>query len=112
MSAPRITDLRSYLKALEEVGELSRVKIPVSLDQEIGAICLRNLRGNGPGLLFEHPGDGNLPLAAEWDRRTSTPLTPVVVEREACQQNVMIGKDVDLSKLPAPIWNEFDGEPY
>jgi 3-polyprenyl-4-hydroxybenzoate decarboxylase len=65
MSVPHITDLRSYLEALEEAGELSRVKIPVSLDQEIGAICLRNLRGNGPGLLFERPGDGNLPLAVD-----------------------------------------------
>jgi UbiD family decarboxylase len=134
MSAPHITDLRSYLDVLEEAGELSRVKIPVSLDQEIGAICLRNLRGNGPGLLFERPGDGNLPLAvdlmasrrryalalgiepeelaAEWNRRTSTLLAPVIVERGACQQNVTIGKDVDLSKLPAPIWNELDGGPY
>ena len=96
MSTSHITDLRSYLKALEEAGELSRVKIPVSLDQEIGAICLRNLRQNGPGLLFERPGDGSLPLAVdlmasrrryalalgiqpeelavEWNRRTSTPM--------------------------------------
>src|SRR5262247_4067850 len=108
MSASQITDLRSYLKVLEETGELSRVKIPVSLDQEIGAICLRNLRRNGPGLLFERPAGGSLPLAvdlmasrrryalalgaqpeelaAEWNRRTSTPL--------------------------APIWNELDGGPY
>src|SRR5215471_15311224 len=122
MSASQITNLRSYLKVLEEAGELSRVKIPVSLDQEIGAICLRNLRRNGPGLLFERPAGGSLPLAvdlmasrrryalalgvqpeelaAEWNRRTSTPLPPVIVERGVCQENVMIGKDVDLSKLP------------
>src|SRR5262249_13363711 len=30
MSTTRITDLRSYLKVLEEAGELSRVKIPVN----------------------------------------------------------------------------------
>jgi 2,5-furandicarboxylate decarboxylase 1 len=134
MSTSHITDLRSYLEVLEEAGELSRVKIPVSLDQEIGAICLRNLRQNGPGLLFERPGDGSLPLAVdlmasrrryalalgiqpeelavEWNRRTSTPMAPVIVERGVCQQNVMIGNDVDLSKLPAPIWNELDGGPY
>ena len=134
MSTSHITDLRSYLEVLEEAGELSRIKIPVSLDQEIGAICLRNLRQNGPGLLFERPGDGSLPLAVdlmasrrryalalgiepeelavEWNRRTSTPMAPVIVERGVCQQNVMIGNDVDLSKLPAPIWNELDGGPY
>ena len=52
MSASEITDLRSFLEVLEEAGELSRVKVPVSLDQEIGAICFRNLRTGGPGLLF------------------------------------------------------------
>ena len=134
MSMTRVTDLRSYLEVLEEAGELSRVKIPVSLDQEIGAICLRNLRCSGPALLFEHPGDGKFPLAvdlmasrrryglalgvkpeelaAEWNRRTSALLSPVIIERGPCQQNVMIGKNVDLSKLPAPIWNELDGGPY
>ncbi len=134
MSALQITDLRSYLEALEQAGELSRVRVPVSLDQEIGAICLRNLRESGPGLLFERPGDGNLPLAVDlmasrqryaialgvkadelaevWNRRTATPLAPIVVEQGACQQNVVTGKDVDLSVLPAPIWNELDGGPY
>ena len=53
MSATRVTDLRSYLEVLEQAGELSRVSVPVSLEQEVGAICLRNLRAGGPGLLFE-----------------------------------------------------------
>ena len=118
MTTAIVTDLRSYLNVLEEAGELSRVSVPVSLDQEIGAICLRNLRAGGPGLLFERPGDRAMPLAVdllasrrryalalgieadqlatEWNRRTSKPLAPVIVERGACQQNVMIGKDVDL----------------
>src|SRR5262245_23074573 len=133
MSGPSITDLRSYLAALEAAGELSRVKVPVGLDQEIGAICLRNLRDGGPGLLFERPGDKKIPLAVdlmasrrryalalgiepeelatEWNRRTSALLAPVVIERGPCQENVMMGKEVDLSKLPAPIWNELDGGP-
>jgi 2,5-furandicarboxylate decarboxylase 1 len=134
MTTANVTDLRSYLTALEQAGELSRVRVPVSLEQEIGAICLRNLRSGGPGLLFERPGGGAMPLAvdllasrrryalalgiepdqlaAEWNRRTSKPLAPVVVERGECQQNIIVGKDVDLSKLPAPIWNELDGGPY
>ncbi|HEY3302921.1 MAG TPA: UbiD family decarboxylase [Candidatus Binatia bacterium] len=134
METARITDLRSYLQALEQAGELARVRVPVSLNQEIGAVCLRNLRANGPGLLFEHPGAGAIPLAvdllasrrryalalevepeelaAEWSRRASHPLPPVVVERGACQQNVRLGKEVDLTILPVPIWNELDGGPY
>src|SRR5215470_16360763 len=121
MTSRNVNDLRSYLTVLEEAGELSRVGVPVNLDQEIGAICLRNLRAGGPGLLFERPGDRAMPLvvdllasrrryglalgveadqlAAEWNRRTSKPLRPVIVEKGACQQNVMVGNEVDLSKL-------------
>ena len=134
MNGAGITDLRSYLEVLEQAGELARIAAPVSLDQEIGAICLRNLRNGGPGLLFERPGDRAMPLAvdllasrrryalalgiepeqlaAEWNRRTSKPLAPVIVKRGACQQNVFVGKDVDLTRLPVPIWNELDGGPY
>ena len=96
MTTASVTDLRSYLTVLEQAGELSRVSVPVSLEQEIGAICLRNLRTGGPGLLFERPGDRAMPLAvdllasrrryalaigiepdqlaAEWNRRTRQPL--------------------------------------
>jgi 2,5-furandicarboxylate decarboxylase 1 len=130
----RIIDLRSYLDVLEEAGELARIKVAVKLNQEIGAICLRNLRNTGPGLVFEQPGDSEIPLAvdllasrrryalalaveaeqlaAEWNRRTSQPLPPVIVERGECQQNISVGKEVDLTKLPVPIWNELDGGPY
>src|SRR5207244_13623489 len=65
MTDSNVVDLRSYLEVLEQAGELSRVKVPVSLDQEIGAICLRNLRAGGPGLLFERPGDRAMPLAVD-----------------------------------------------
>jgi 2,5-furandicarboxylate decarboxylase 1 len=134
VEAGGITDLRSYLDVLEQAGELARIRVPVKLNQEIGAICLRNLRKNGPGLLFERAGESEIPLAvdllasrrryalalsieaeqlaAEWNRRTSNPLPPVVVERGRCQQNVSIGKEVDLTNLPVPIWNELDGGPY
>ena len=134
MTTASVTDLRSYLAVLEQAGELSRVSVPVNLEQEIGAICLRNLRAGGPGLLFERAGDRAMPLAvdllasrrryalalgieadqlaAEWNRRTHKPLPPVIVERGTCQENVLIGKEIDLFKLPVPIWNEFDGGPF
>src|SRR2546425_11764607 len=103
MTTERVTDLRSYLTVLEQAGELSRVKVPVSLDQEIGAICLPNLRAGGPGLLFERPGDRAMPLAvdllasrrryalalglepdqlaAEWNRRTIKPRAAALIKR-------------------------------
>lgn len=135
MTAPvPVSDLRSYLALLEAEGELARVRVPVSLNQEVGAICLRNLRNGGPGLLFERPGDSDIPLAvdllasrrryglalgvepeqlaAEWNRRSTHPLPPVIVEKGACQENVWLGDKVDLTRLPVPHWNEHDGGPY
>src|SRR6267378_4639698 len=134
MTTAIVTDLRSYLNVLEQAGELSRVRVPVSLEQEIGAICLRNLRAGGPGLLFERPGERAIPLAvdllasrrryalalgieadqlaAEWNRRTKNLIPPVIVENGPCQQHVWVGDQVDLTKLPMPTWNERDGGPY
>jgi UbiD family decarboxylase len=129
-----VQDLRSFLDRLDLEGELARVETPVSLEQEVGAICFRNLRNKGPGLLFERPGDHNVllavdllasrrryalalgvepgELAPEWNRRTQKPLAPTIVERGICQQNVSVGEQVDLTKLPAPVWNQLDGGPY
>jgi len=132
--ASRISDLQSYIEALEEAGELARISAPVSLNQEIGAICRRNLDNHGPGLLFERPGGSDIPLAVdllasrrryalalglrpdqladEWNRRVGSPRPPVIVARGACQENILLGNDVDLTRLPAPIWNALDGGPY
>jgi UbiD family decarboxylase len=129
-----VQDLRSFLQLLEDEGELARISSPVALDQEIGAVCLRSLRAGGPGLLFERPEGKDAPLAvdllasrrryalalgvepdrlaAEWNRRTKDPLSPVLVEGGACQQNVSVGDRVDLTELPVPVWNALDGGPY
>jgi UbiD family decarboxylase len=129
-----VQDLRSFLQLLEEEGELARISSPVALDQEIGAVCLRNLRCGGPGLLFERPEGKDAPLAvdllasrrryalalgiepdelaAEWNRRTKELFPPVLVESGLCQQNVSVGDRVDLTELPVPIWNALDGGPY
>jgi UbiD family decarboxylase len=129
-----VQDLRSFLQLLEDKGELARIESSVSLNQELGAVCLRNLRNNGPGLLFERAGDHDIrlavdllasrrryalalgveadQLAAEWNRRTKNLIPPVMVETGLCQQHVWVGDQVDLTRLPVPVWNERDGGPY
>src|SRR6266568_4633387 len=94
-----VQDLRSFLQLLEDRGELATIRSSVSLNQEIGAVCLRNLRNSGPGLLFERAGDHDIrlavdllasrrryalalgveadQLAAEWNRRTKNLISPV-----------------------------------
>lgn len=38
-----------------------------------------------------------------------TPVPPVQVTRGAIQENVLRNKEVDLTRLPAPIWHPLDG---
>jgi 4-hydroxy-3-polyprenylbenzoate decarboxylase len=52
-----LDSLRDFIRALEEAGELARVREPVSTDREIAEIADRCMKspGGGPGLLFERP---------------------------------------------------------
>jgi 4-hydroxy-3-polyprenylbenzoate decarboxylase len=52
-----LDSLRDFLAALEEAGELVRVRESVSVDREITEIADRCMKspGGGPGLLFERP---------------------------------------------------------
>ncbi len=52
-----LDNLRDFVAALDEAGELVRVKLPVSVDREITEIADRCMKspGGGPALLFEHP---------------------------------------------------------
>jgi 2,5-furandicarboxylate decarboxylase 1 len=128
------TGLREFLDLLEREGELARVGVPVALDQELGAVCVHSLRNGGPALLFQRPGGQDIPILVnllatrrryglalgcapdqvqhEWNRRSAQPLPPVLVDSGACQEEVMLGGDADLTRFPAPIWNALDGGPY
>ncbi len=55
-------DLRDFLRALEQRGELKRVKAPVSPVLEMTEICDRTLRRGGPALLFENPTGFDMPV--------------------------------------------------
>ncbi|MFZ1989347.1 MAG: UbiD family decarboxylase, partial [Alphaproteobacteria bacterium] len=45
--------LRDWISTLEKRGELSRVKVKVDWDLEIGGIVEENVKREGPALLFE-----------------------------------------------------------
>ncbi len=48
-------DLRDFIAQLESLGELKRIKTPVSTNLEMTEICDRVLRAQGPAILFENP---------------------------------------------------------
>ncbi len=54
-----LTDLRQYIDALRELGELQDIEVPVALDLELGAITRRCYEEGAPAPLFsafaDHP---------------------------------------------------------
>ncbi len=56
------SDLRDFINQLELMGELKRIKVPVSSTLEITEICDRTLRAGGPALLFENVDGQSIPV--------------------------------------------------
>jgi len=57
-------DLRDFIAQLETLGELKRIKTPVSTHLEMTEICDRVLRAQGPAILFENPAGHSMPVLA------------------------------------------------
>lgn len=128
-------DLRQFLEGLEKEGELRRVKASVDPRHEIGAICkILNERPGSPAVLFENVKGSAIPVVGqllasdkrvamalglsqanvfdETVKRATNPLPPRLVAQGPCQEVVMEGKDVDVTKLPLCTNNPNDGGPY
>jgi len=128
-------DLREFLDQLEKAGELHTVAVEVDPKHEIGAICrIFNERPNSPAVLFENVKGSTIPVVGqllasdrrvalalglsqknvfeETVRRASAPITPRRVSAALCQEVVMEGADVDITKLPLCTNNPRDGGPY
>lgn len=128
-------DFREFLDELERTGELVRLKRPVAATFELAAYSRRMLDRRGPAIQFENVIGHDMPVVSEvlatrrrfatalqttekdlaqaWISRAENPISPVVVDGPApCQEVVISGDDVDLTALPIPTWNEFDGGPY
>lgn len=60
----KFNDLRDFIEYLESIGELKRIRFPVSANQEITEISDRVLRENGPALLFENVEGYDMPVLA------------------------------------------------
>ena len=43
-------------------------------------------------------------VSDKWVEAIANPISPVVVETGPCKENIFMGDDVDLLKLPVPIW--------
>jgi 4-hydroxy-3-polyprenylbenzoate decarboxylase len=57
-------DLRDFIDALEQQGQLKRIRVEVDPVLEMTEICDRTLRSGGPALLFENPKGSDIPVLA------------------------------------------------
>lgn len=135
-------DNRDFIKALEEVGDLVTINEEVDWHLEAGAIVRKVCEDKAQSPLMnnikDYPGhryfgaplatygrlavslgldpNASIPeIAAEYLRRTNKPpVQPVMVDKEQapCKENILLGDDVDLFKLPAPMVHDGDGGRY
>jgi UbiD family decarboxylase len=125
-------DLREYLSALENNGKLKRVKKEVDKDWEVAAVCRQLFKKippeKRPALLFENVKGFQIPITAgvlgaskeiyaiglqtdsveginqKWERALENPIPPRIVSTGPCKDNIWHGDQVDLLKLPVPVW--------
>jgi phenylphosphate carboxylase alpha subunit len=140
MTAAPFDELRDYIEALRDAGELYEISEAVDWDLEIGAISRLALERDDPRPVWFHritdyPGHSafahlvtsvrtaaialRLPpdtapdeVKREYLRRVAKPVAPIEVESGPCQTHVVRGDDIDLTDLPAPMLHEGDGGRY
>lgn len=133
-------DNRQFIEALMKTGDAVKIKEEIDWDVEAGAVLRRALELDAPAPFFEKIRDyppgycifggptathrrmaialGLKPdismreLQAEFEKRMEHPLKPLLVKTGPCKDNIMMGRDVDLYKFPAPMVHEGDGGRY
>ncbi len=137
----QVRDMRSFVRCLEEIGELKHLE-GVDLNLEVGALTELMGEREESALLFDGFKDYprgfrvisnvfrtcrraavamGLPLELKgvdflhaWRKRVSTfkPVPVEQVEGGPVFENQMEENEVDLYKFPTPIWHELDGGQY
>jgi len=133
-STSDIYDLRSFLAILEKNDELKTIDKEVALQFEIGSV-LATLEKKGLGAgLFTLVKDRDFSLCGgilgSMDRIAlamnckkgnindflvkclENPIKPNIVKQAVCQENVYVGDEVDLDKVPIPQHAPKDGGPF
>jgi 4-hydroxy-3-polyprenylbenzoate decarboxylase/2,5-furandicarboxylate decarboxylase 1 len=128
-------DLREFLARLESAGQLARVTRPVDTRFEIAAGIRRMSDVKGPALWFENVVGHSMPVVGslfadrakallalevsspaegneKFLRGLHDPIPPEFVSAGPCQEVVLTGEDIDLFKLPLPVYSEKDGGAY
>jgi UbiD family decarboxylase len=135
MTAP--ADLRAFIDELERDDDLVRISEAVDPAYEISAVCREVSNRGSKAVVFENVKGSAHPVAANvfgtrrrvaraLDLDESTLLedslamvnrehmlpTPEPAAEHLAQRTLLEGDEVDLTKLPIPLWNLGDGGPF
>ncbi|MBE0685695.1 MAG: UbiD family decarboxylase [Anaerolineaceae bacterium] len=137
----KITDLRSYMEALEKEGRLAVVDRPVDLVHELANVAATLARMKGNGVIFNQgkaaEGSFSWPIFANAVISPDTAalaleckkediikkmnlaldlkhgIQPKLSEQDAAwKENVITGSEINLHKLPIPTHGLHDGGPF
>jgi 2,5-furandicarboxylate decarboxylase 1 len=127
-------DLRAFLTTLKDAGELVEIARPVAVKYDIAKALAKASAADGPALMFGQTGT-DFPLVAGLygNRRRALiafEATDQTIHEKVlkginnqigpkdfagtapCQEVVLTGDAVDVTKLPVPIYSPKDGGPY
>jgi len=127
-------DFRQFLDVLRAHGELIDINRPIDLHSDVGKALKQTCARQGPAFLFTQTGT-EFPLAAglystrskallafEATEETifekvltglDNPIPPTVISAAApCQEVVLTGADIDITRFPIPTYSPKDGGPY
>lgn len=96
----KYTDLRDFIKLLEQKGLLKRITQEIDPDLEMTEIADRTLRIGGPALLFENPKGYDTPVLA--NLFGTTERVALGMGKEDVQELREVGKLLAFLKEPEP----------
>ena len=130
----KFSDMRDFLRFLEDKGDLVRIKKEVNVDFEIAAYMRKTSDLQGPAFLFENvTGYSGWKVAAglfaaqrritdilgtnirdalkKFQKAVDNPIKAKIAQQGQCQEVVLTDKDVDVRKIPLLWHSEKDGGP-
>jgi UbiD family decarboxylase len=135
-------DLRDWLAQMDAAGELQKVSGANRQEEIGGIVDIYQRATGRPALLFDDiPGyakgyrvvanvltgvkrialtfgmpaeSTEMDLVQFWKKylEESKAIPPTVVKSGPILENVLSGKEVNLARIPTPLWHEDDGGPY
>jgi 4-hydroxy-3-polyprenylbenzoate decarboxylase len=128
-------DLRDYIAACENEGQLQRIKPEVDWNLELSHIAKLNEEKKGPALLFENVKGYKSPVITStcttterlaiimgapkssslvdlmrlWVKKGEERIPAKLISTGPCKENMMKGNEVDLFRFPVPKFFPRDG---